>query len=169
MTPIFKKGDKQLIKNYRPISLPPHMWQHFRKTYFQSSLLLSTYKQSNYQKSIWFSSWRFDNKPVIISYWWTSSSFLTALNHLKLEQYFSTFLKLLTRCGHEGLVFKLAQNGISGSLLKLFQNYLNNRKQRIVLNGSFSEYSKIASGGTPGLYSWAFTIPYIHQWSWKIY
>ena len=48
------------------------------------------------------------------------------------------------------LVFKLAQNGISGSLLKLFQNYLNNRKQRVVLNGSFSEYSKIASGVPQG-------------------
>ena len=44
------------------------------------------------------------------------------------------------------MFFKLAQNSISGSLLKLFQNYLNNRKQRVVLNGSFFEYSKIASG-----------------------
>ena len=48
--------------------------------------------------------------------------------------------------GHEGLAFKLAQNHISGSLLKLFQNYLNNRKQRVVLNGPFSASSKIASG-----------------------
>ena len=39
---------------------------------------------------------------------------------------------------------------VSGSLLKLFQNYLNNRKQRVVLNGSFSEYSKIASGVPQG-------------------
>ena len=51
---------------------------------------------------------------------------------------------------HEGLFFKLAQNGISGSLLKLFQNYLNNRKQRVVLNGSISEYSQIASGVPQG-------------------
>ena len=44
---------------------------------------------------------------------------------------------------HDGLVFKLKQNGISGSLLKLIENYLRNRKQRVVLNGYQSDYSKI--------------------------
>ena len=51
---------------------------------------------------------------------------------------------------HGGLVFKFEQNGISGSLLKLFQNYFNNRKQRVVLNGYFSEYSSIESGVPQG-------------------
>ena len=51
---------------------------------------------------------------------------------------------------HEGLFFKLEQNGISGSLLKLFQNYLNNRNQCVVLNGSFSEFSSIESGVPQG-------------------
>ena len=51
---------------------------------------------------------------------------------------------------HEGLVFKLEQNGISGSLLKLFRNYLNNRNQRVVLNGSSSEFSSIESGVPQG-------------------
>ena len=47
---------------------------------------------------------------------------------------------------HDGLIFKLKQNGISGSLLKLFGNYFHNRKQRVVHNGSFSDYSEIESG-----------------------
>ena len=34
---------------------------------------------------------------------------------------------------HDGLTFKMRQNGISGNLLKLFQNYLSNRKQRVSL------------------------------------
>ena len=35
---------------------------------------------------------------------------------------------------HKPLIFKMRQNGVSGRLLKLFLNYLNNRKQHVVLN-----------------------------------
>ena len=41
-------------------------------------------------------------------------------------------------------------NSISGSLLKLFKNYLLNRKQRVVLNGFQSDYSIIQSGVPQG-------------------
>ena len=33
--------------------------------------------------------------------------------------------------------FQTGENGISGDLLKLLQNYLSNRKQRVIKNGSF--------------------------------
>ena len=51
---------------------------------------------------------------------------------------------------HDGLLFKLNQNGISGSLLKLFEDYLHGRKQRVVLNGFNSDYSPIESGVPQG-------------------
>ena len=42
---------------------------------------------------------------------------------------------------HKGLMYKLQQNGISGELLKIIVDFLNNRKQRIVLNGrSFNQF-----------------------------
>ena len=44
----------------------------------------------------------------------------------------------------------MRQNGVSGKLLKLFQNYLNNRKQRVVLNGFSADYSAIESGVPQG-------------------
>ena len=47
---------------------------------------------------------------------------------------------------HEGLIFKLKQNGVTGNLLKLLENYLNNRKQRVVLNGMHSDWGLINSG-----------------------
>ena len=36
--------------------------------------------------------------------------------------------KAFDKVWHDGLIFKMRQNGVSGRLLKLFQNYLNNRK-----------------------------------------
>ena len=48
------------------------------------------------------------------------------------------------------LICKIRQNGISGNLLKLFQNYLNNRKQRVILNDFSSVYSSIDSGVPQG-------------------
>ena len=51
---------------------------------------------------------------------------------------------------HDGLIFKLKRNGISGSLLQLFENYLLNRNQSVVLNGSLSNYFVIESGVPQG-------------------
>ena len=39
---------------------------------------------------------------------------------------------------HKGLVYKLKWYGISDDLLKLIENNLTNRKQKLVLNGQIS-------------------------------
>ena len=44
---------------------------------------------------------------------------------------------------HEGLVFKLKQNGISGNLLNIFEDFLRNRKQKIVLNEQTCNWKNI--------------------------
>ena len=43
--------------------------------------------------------------------------------------------KAFDRVWHEGLLYKLECNGITGNLLALIQDYLANRKQLLVLNG----------------------------------
>ena len=62
---------------------------------------------------------------------------------LEVRSVYLDMSKAFDKVWHDGLVFKLEQNGISGSLLKLFQNYLSHSKQRVVLNGSASDYSSI--------------------------
>ena len=47
---------------------------------------------------------------------------------------------------HEALVCKLKSHGISGNLLKLIENYLIDRKQRVVLNDKTSSWKKVLSG-----------------------
>ena len=69
---------------------------------------------------------------------------------LEVRAVFLDISKAFDKMWHDGLIFKLMQNGISGNLLKLFENYLNNRKQCVVLNGSCSDYSTIESGVPQG-------------------
>ena len=49
---------------------------------------------------------------------------------------------------HDGIIFKLTQNGISGNLLNLLCDLLNDRKKQLVLNGQFSTW-KSANAGVP--------------------
>ena len=44
---------------------------------------------------------------------------------------------------HDGLIYKLKSLRISGSLLKLIQNYLDNQFQRVLLNGQTSEWKPV--------------------------
>ena len=69
---------------------------------------------------------------------------------LEVRAVFLNISKAFDKVWHDGLLFKLEQNGVSGSVLNLLRSYLINRKQRVVLNGSSSEYYPIESGVPQG-------------------
>ena len=46
------------------------------------------------------------------------------------------------------MIFKLTHNGISRNLLNLLRDFLNERKQRVILNEQFSTRKNV-SAGTP--------------------
>ena len=69
---------------------------------------------------------------------------------LEVRAIFLDVSKAFDKVWHDGLIFKMRQNGVSGRLLKTFHNYLNNRKQRVVLNGLPADYSTIESGVPQG-------------------
>ena len=58
--------------------------------------------------------------------------------------------KAFYKVWHGGLLYKLESFGISGNLLKLFHSYLNNRQQRVVLNGQYSKWAPILAGVPQG-------------------
>ena len=149
VTPIFKKGDKQLITNYRPISLLPICGKIFEKIIFNN---LYAYLHTNNLIS--------KNQLGFRPGYSTTNQLLYLLDEihqafestesLEVRAVFLDISKAFDKVWHEGLIFKLEQNGVSGNMLKLFQNYLSNRKQRVVLNGSCSDHSSIESGVPQG-------------------
>ena len=56
------------------------------------------------------------------------------------------FSKAFDKVLHEGLLYKLECNGISGNFLNLIRNFLSNRKRRVLLNGENSEWADISAG-----------------------
>ena len=50
----------------------------------------------------------------------------------------------------QGLLFKLKQNGISGNLLNVFTDFLNQRKQGVVLNEQHSSWTNVEAGVPQG-------------------
>ena len=59
--------------------------------------------------------------------------------------------KAFNKVWHDGLIFKLKFYGVEGELLSLLKNYLQSRKQRVVLNGKTSGWRKINYGAPQGL------------------
>ena len=58
--------------------------------------------------------------------------------------------KAFNKVWHEGLLFKLDHIGISRNLLSLLKSFLNNRFQRVVLNGQCSNWSSVLAGVPQG-------------------
>ena len=52
--------------------------------------------------------------------------------------------KAFDKVWHDGIIFKLKAYGVEGELLSLLKNYLENREQRVVLNGQTSEWRKMS-------------------------
>ena len=58
--------------------------------------------------------------------------------------------KTFDKVWHNGLIYKLKQNGVAGDLLDTLTNFLKERKQRVVLNGQYSMWTNVEAGVPQG-------------------
>ena len=65
---------------------------------------------------------------------------------LEVRSVFLDILKAFDKVWHDGIIFKLTQNGISGNLLNLLRDFLNERKQRVVIIVNFSTWKNVSAG-----------------------
>ena len=59
---------------------------------------------------------------------------------------FINISKAFDKVWHKELLYKLEQNGISGKLFGVITDFLNSRKQRVVLNSQCSSWTSIEAG-----------------------
>ena len=149
VTPVHKKKDKQTVSNYRPISLLPIFAKIFEKIVFKNlynfltSNNLITRNQSGFTPGD-------SGTNQLLSLIHDVHSAFDDISCLEVRSVYLDMSKAFDKVWHEGLLFKLKQNGIDGKLLDLFANYLSNRRQRVVLNGKSSDWAPILSGVPQG-------------------
>ena len=71
-------------------------------------------------------------------------------NSLEVRGIFLDISKAFDRVWHEGLIYKLKCIGIKDNALKIIESFLNNRFQRVVLNGQSSDWESISAGVPQG-------------------
>ena len=105
VTPIFKKGDKQFIKNYRPISLLPICGKMFEKIIFNNLYYTAPYQQ----KLIWVST-----TNQLIELVNDIHHAFDSTKSLDVRAIFLDISKASDKVWHDGLIFKMRKNGVSG-------------------------------------------------------
>ena len=147
--PAHKKNDKQLLNNYRPISLLPIFGKIFEKIIFNRIYdFLLKEELLNPNQSGFRPSDSCINQLLAITH-----EIFEAFDcnpPLEVRSVFLDMSKAFDKVWHEGLLYKLKSMGISGELYDLLENYLSGRLQRVILNGQTSSWRPILAGVPQG-------------------
>ena len=145
--PAYKKESKNIVKNYRPISLLPIFAKIFERLLY-NSLFFHFYENELFTEcQSGFLPGDSCVSQLLSIVHEIQSSFDSSL---EVGAVFLDISKAFDKVWHPGLLFKLKSYGIEGKLLNLLENYLHNRKQRVVLDGQCSSWKNILSGVPQG-------------------
>ncbi len=145
--PVHKKNSRQDKANYRPISLLPICSKIFEKIIFDAMYDFFTVNNLLSRDQSGFRPGDSTINQLL------SISDEIFRNFEMFDETRAVFLdisKAFDKVWHDGLLFKLKQNGIRGDLLCTIENFLCNRSQRVVLNGKESSWNMLYSGVPQG-------------------
>ena len=145
--PLYKKGDKTMLSNYRPISLLPSISKIFEKV---MHLQLSEHLENN--SLIYPNQYGFRKKHS------TEMASLHLVDYLNYEMdtgntplnIYLDLSKAFDTLNHDILLSKLKYYGLSGISLNLLYSYLTNRKQFVQFEDTKSELLNINHGVPQG-------------------
>ena len=65
---------------------------------------------------------------------------------LEVREIFVDISKAFDKVWHDGFIYKINSFGISDTPLKLIENFLSNKYQRVALNGQSSSWAEVSVG-----------------------
>ena len=145
--PIYKSKDKQLLTNYRPISLLPNISKILEKVIHKRIYTFLDSKNILYDSQYGFRNNHSTNHAI--------AEFLSNVLKGFEEKKFTLALlldlsKAFDTIDHNILCKKLYHYGIRGTALTWVQSYLSNRVQYVEYNGSMSETRQMTCGVPQG-------------------
>ena len=145
--PIFKKGNKSSPANYRPVSLTSHLIKLFEKVlriklvdYLETNDIL-TDKQHGFRP----------HRSCLTQLLVHIDNILERVgNECNVDVVYLDFSKAFDKVDHKLLLQKLQKIGIQGKIYEWIRSFLNNRKQRVIVDGEASESAEVKSGVPQG-------------------
>ena len=145
--PLFKKSDAANASNYRPISLLSSC-SKLMESIINDSIV--TYLRTNgliHANQHGFVSKKSTTTQLLeCMYEWT----MALDQSIPVDIVYIDFAKAFDTVSHSKLIYKLSKSGIQGTLLKWIAAFLSNRKFRVKLNDSFSQFRNVTSGVPQG-------------------
>ena len=145
VVPVHKKGNKSQVSNYRPISLLCIVSKVMERYIYNSVYNIVEPLINTHQHG--FMTGKSCTTQLL-------SVYDTVGKHLdegkQTDMIFLDFSKAFDSVNHNLLINKLQKLGFSGKLLLWITDYLKDRSQKVVLDGSTSEWVPVTSGVPQG-------------------
>ena len=147
ISPIFKKGDRSVPSNYRPVSITSICCKLIEHIIFSN--IMDHYNQHHIltEAQHGFRPGRSCETQLII----TAQDLTKSIDDREqVDAIVLDFSKAFDRVPHQRLLRKLDHYGIRGHLLLWAENFLTHRSQRVVIDGQSSEWVPVTSGVPQG-------------------
>ena len=144
IVPIYKRNDKHIPGNYRPISLTSKVFERILFRHLVSAL------ESHHLLSPSQFGFRAGRSTVSLLVDAVDDWSLCLEQHGTVHCLLLDFAKAFDSVPHERLLLKLSSLGIHGCTLQWLRFFLTQKKQRVVINGVSSDWADVISGVPQG-------------------
>ena len=144
--PIYKKGDVKDPKNYRAVSLIPLFGKVLEKVAYVQLAAHVAPVLSEAQHGFVPGRSCTTNLATLLSTAWDSISL-----GLQTDCIYTDYTAAFQSVNHSLLIYKLKNSyNLSDKALNWYASYLQNRQQRVIVNGRCSEWCRVRSGTPEG-------------------